>query len=69
MVQDGGTIEDEPAVAKAIVPAKKQFVPYVSKTDTIQVSNVTCKGEGLVKFWVFFMNLYLHLKKSWQIFL
>ena len=50
MVQDGGTIEDEPAVAKAIVPAKKQFVPYVSKTDTIQVSNVTCKGEGLVKF-------------------
>jgi len=44
MVQDGGTIEDEPAVIKAVVPAKKEFVPYVSKTDTIQVSNVTCKA-------------------------
>ena len=41
-IQDGGTIDDEPE--PAVEPAKVELIPYVSETDMVQVSNVTCKA-------------------------
>ena len=45
-VQDGGTIDDEPepAAEPEPEPPKVELIPYVSETDTVQVSNVTCKA-------------------------
>ena len=47
-VQDGGTIDDEPEPAvepePTPEPAKVELIPYVSETDMVQVSNVTCKA-------------------------
>ena len=36
--------DDVKAVAAVAVVPKKTFVPYNSKSDTVQVTNVTCKA-------------------------
>jgi len=42
--EDGGMIEDDVKTAAVAVVPKKTFVPYNSKSDTVQVTNVTCKA-------------------------